>query len=318
MTSILVTESLVKSYGRRRVVDGVNLDVQEGDVFGFLGPNGAGKSTTIRMMLDLVRPTAGSITVFGRSLARDRRAVLSQVGALVERPDFYLYLDALTNLRLLLRQAGLPDRGRARELLHLVGLGDRGHDKVKTYSHGMRQRLGIAQTLLGQPRLIILDEPTTGLDPRGMKEVRELLLHLARDQGITVFLSTHLLAEVEQICSRVAIIQRGRLVAQGSVTDLVRGENDTVDVTPAPLTDADRAGADLLARAVAAAEAFPGTRAAAVHEDRVRVTLVRGAQAALNAHLVRAGVGVAALVPVRSLEEYFLRVTGEQSAVEDS
>src|ERR1051326_5322398 len=216
---ILATAGLTKRYGRRRVVDGLALEVEEGDIFGFLGPNGAGKSTTIRMILDLVRPSGGSIAIFRRTPRRERRTILAQVGALVERADLYTYLDGLTNLRLLLRQAGLADRGRAQEVLELVGLGDRARDKVKTYSHGMRQRLGLAQALLGRPRLVILDEPTTGLDPLGMKEVRELLRTLAAEHGMTIFLSTHLLAEVEQVCTRLAVIHHGRLVAQGTVRE---------------------------------------------------------------------------------------------------
>ncbi len=307
--AILTTHGLTKRYGARRVVSDLALDVREGDVFGFLGPNGAGKSTTIRMILDLVQPTAGSVTVFGQSLTRERRAVLTRVGALVERADFYNYLDGETNLRVLLRMSGSRETGRIREVLALVGLADRGRDKVKTYSHGMRQRLGIAQALLTRPRLIVLDEPTTGLDPAGMRDVRELLARLAREHGITVFLSSHLLSEVEQVCTRVAIIHRGALVVQDSVERLLRGDDDALDVTPDP------ANAETCIALAHAARNFPRTRSVEERDSLVRVTVERGSAAALNAHLVGAGVHVAALTPVRSLEEYFLRITGEEGGL---
>ena len=304
--AILETDALTKSYGTRRVVDRLNLDVREGDVFGFLGPNGAGKSTTIRMILDLVRPSSGAVRLFGTTMARDRRAILARVGALVERADFYGYLDGLTNLRLLMRQAGLREPKRAEAVLDLVGLSGRGGDKVRTYSHGMRQRLGIAQALLCRPQFILLDEPTTGLDPLGMKEVRELLRDLAQQYGITVFLSSHLLSEVEQICTRVAILHHGRLVAQGTVDDLAQGEYDALDVA----TEDTLAARDALR---VAAGSFFATHSIEDHPRHLRVMVTRGAAAALNAHLVHDGVAVSALTPVRSLEEYFLRITEESS-----
>ncbi len=304
-TAILQTDGLTKSYGARRVVDRLDLAVHEGDVFGFLGPNGAGKSTTIRMILDLVRPSAGTVQLFGTTMARDRRGILARVGALVERADFYGYLDGLTNLRLLMRQAGLREPRRAEELLDLVGLTGRGRDTVRTYSHGMKQRLGIAQALLCRPQFVLLDEPTTGLDPLGMKEVRELLRDLAQQFGITVFLSSHLLSEVELICTRVAILHNGRLVAQGSVDELARGEHDVLDVMPA----------DGMHEALhTAVGTFSQTRGVEDHAGHLRISVERGAAADLNTHLVRAGVAISALVPVRSLEEYFLRITEESSS----
>lgn len=301
--AILETEALTKSYGARRVVDNLQLEVREGDVFGFLGPNGAGKSTTIRMILDLVRPSSGTVRLFGTTMARDRRGILARVGALVERADFYGYLDGLTNLKLLLRQAGLPDNGRAAEVLELVGLAGRGGDKVRTYSHGMKQRLGIAQALLGRPQFVLLDEPTTGLDPLGMKEVRELLRDLAQRFGITVFLSSHLLSEVEQVCTRIAILHHGRLVAQGAVDELGRGEHDVVDVTCV----------DPVETLLRELGALTGVRDVETRGDSVRVTLPRDATPAMTQHLVERGLRVSAVVPVRSLEEYFLRITEESS-----
>ncbi len=300
---VLQTEALTKVYGARRVVDHLQLEVHEGDVFGFLGPNGAGKSTTIRMILDLVRPTSGTVRMFGTTMARDRRGILARVGALVERADFYGYLDGLSNLRLLLRQAGQRDDGRAEEVLDLVGLTGRGRDKVRTYSHGMKQRLGIAQALLGRPQFVLLDEPTTGLDPLGMKEVRELLRDLAQRFGITVFLSSHLLSEVEQVCTRVAILHHGALVAQGRVDELGRGDHDVVDITCAEAPDVVCAALDGLA----------GLHGADARGDALRVTLARGATPALTARLVARDLQVEAVVPVRSLEEYFLRITEESS-----
>jgi ABC-2 type transport system ATP-binding protein len=218
---VLQTDLLTKKYRRRVVVDRLSLTVERGDVFGFLGQNGAGKSTTLRMVLGLVRPSSGRVHVLGHEMARRRRAALKRVGAIIEAPAFYENFSGRQNLRMLAAMSGGATTRAVEEVLELVGLRARARDPVRVYSHGMRQRLGIAQALLPSPELIILDEPTDGLDPQGLAEVRDLIRRLRDERGLTLILSSHLLHEVEQICNRVAIIDGGRLLYQGAVQDLI-------------------------------------------------------------------------------------------------
>jgi ABC-2 type transport system ATP-binding protein len=226
---VLRTERLSKQFGKLTAVQNLNLEVQRGDVFGLLGPNGSGKTTTLRMLLGLIWPTDGQIYLFGDPMTDDhlRRRALQRIGAIVEQPAFYSYLSGRENLRGVAVFAGLPDtpatRARIDEVLAQVGLAARARDSYKKYSLGMKQRLGIAAALLTQPEMIILDEPTNGLDPAGMVEVRALISDLARF-GITVLLSSHLLHEVQQVCTRVAILKQGVLLAQGAVADLLAGQ----------------------------------------------------------------------------------------------
>jgi ABC-2 type transport system ATP-binding protein len=215
------TRELTKTFDNRTAVDGLSLQVQPGDVFGFLGQNGAGKSTTIRMLLGLVKPTSGKVSLLGHDLPQHREQALRQVGAIVEAPAFYDNLTGLENLRILSSLTGRVVEPRFHEVLRWVNLSSRENDKVRVYSHGMRQRLGLAQALLPQPELLILDEPTDGLDPQGIREIRQLLVDLAQQHGLTIFLSSHLLHEVERICNRIAIIDQGRLLYQGTVRSLV-------------------------------------------------------------------------------------------------
>jgi ABC-2 type transport system ATP-binding protein len=225
----LRTERLSKHFGRLTAVQNLNLEVHQGDVFGLLGPNGSGKTTTLRMILGLIWPTEGQISLFGSYMEDDaqRRAALQRIGAIVEQPAFYPYLNGRENLQGVATFAGLPgsDATNARidEVLAQVGLAPRARDAYKRYSLGMKQRLGIAAALLTQPELIILDEPTNGLDPAGMVEVRALIGQLAQ-RGITVLLSSHLLHEVQQVCTRVAILNRGELVTQGEVAQLLAAQ----------------------------------------------------------------------------------------------
>ncbi len=218
--SAIQTEELTKRYGTRLAVDRLTLQVELGEVFGFLGPNGAGKTTTIGMLLGLVRPTAGRAFVMGHDIQLNRAAALAQVGAMVEAPAFYPYLSAYDNLRILAKAGNVPESQIDRVLAD-VELHDRAHDRFKTYSQGMRQRLAIAAALLGDPRLIMLDEPTNGLDPAGQHEIRALIRTLASN-GRTILLCGHQLHEIEQLCERVAILKSGRLLAQGRVADLLR------------------------------------------------------------------------------------------------
>ncbi len=219
--AVLQTGDLTKIYRRRTVVDRLSLTVERGDIFGFLGQNGAGKSTTIRMALGLVRPTSGRVSVLGFDMARRPLRALRRVGAIVETPAFYDNFSGRENLRMLAAMSGGAETKRIESVLDLVSLRQRANDPVRVYSHGMRQRLGIAQALLPNPELIILDEPTDGLDPQGLFEVRALIRRLRDELGLTIVLSSHLLHEVEQICNRVAIIDAGRLLYQGETAALI-------------------------------------------------------------------------------------------------
>ncbi|MFZ4521035.1 MAG: ABC transporter ATP-binding protein [Bacteroidales bacterium] len=206
---------LVKQLGDIRAVDNLSFTVYRHDIYGFLGPNGSGKSTTIRMMLSLVKPDSGTIHILGMPLKGKRMEILARVGAFIEKPDFYDYLSAEKNLRLLSRYSGIkPSDSRIREVLELTGLESRGYSKVKTYSKGMKQRLGIAQALIHEPEVLILDEPASGLDPSGMRDIRDLIHFLNREKGITILLSSHNLQEIEQIANRVLIINHGKKVVE--------------------------------------------------------------------------------------------------------
>jgi ABC-2 type transport system ATP-binding protein len=293
----LATTHLGKRYGSRSAVSDLNLTVYRGDIYGFLGPNGAGKSTTIRMALSLVSPTEGTVALFGRDVA-EHRSVLRQVGGLVERPDFYLYLSARKNLEIIGALYGRVDMRRINEVLDIVGLLDRADDRVKTWSHGMKQRLGIAQALLSQPELLILDEPTNGLDPQGMKEVRELLRSLNRDLGFTIILSSHLLHEIEQVATRMCILHQGRLIVEGRVDELLDRDHVTV-----------RIAVDELDTALSLLQHLPWIRNARAVDDHIFCDILDTDLARSNAALVNAGLAVSSFAPRRSLEEYFLSIT---------
>ena len=218
------TRELTKTFDSRTAVDRLSLQVQPGDVFGFLGQNGAGKSTTIRMLLGLVKPSSGQVSLLGHDLPQYREQALRKVGAIVEAPAFYDNLTGLENLRIFSSLTGHVAQQRYREVLRWVSLSGRENDIVRVYSHGMRQRLGLAQALLPEPKLLVLDEPTDGLDPQGIREIRQLLVDLAQQHGLTIFLSSHLLHEVERICNRIAIIDQGRLLYQGTVQSLLEAD----------------------------------------------------------------------------------------------
>jgi len=217
---ILSVEHLKKRIGKRWIVQDVSFEVKAGEIFGFLGPNGAGKTTTIRMLVDLIRPTEGHVAICGFDVQKDPERALSLVGSIVENPEVYTYLTGWENLEQFARMMPGIDAARIQEVADLVGLDQRIHDKVRTYSLGMRQRLGIAQALLGRPKLLILDEPTNGLDPKGIKEMRSFIRLLAKE-GLAVFVSSHLLSEIQVLCDRVAIISRGRVLAVGAVHELL-------------------------------------------------------------------------------------------------
>jgi ABC-2 type transport system ATP-binding protein len=297
--SIIAIYGLSKRFGKRWAVKDLNLEVYRGDVFGFLGPNGAGKSTTIRMLLGLVRPTSGKIEIFGYPLSKLRKKALEKVGGIVEQSDFYLHLSAKRNLEILGILSGGIGKERVAEVLQLVGLYGEANNKVKHFSHGMKQRLGIAQALLSDPELIILDEPTSGLDPQGLKEVRELIVELSKEQGITIFLSSHLLYEIEQVANRMAIIHQGRLIVQGEVkTFLNNFKEDVVILRASPVKDA----ADLL-------RGQDWVSSLSINNDNIEIKLDSNSISKMNALLVGNQISVSAIIPKRSLEDYFLSIT---------
>ena len=300
---VLKTIELTKRYKNRVAVDHLTIAVHRGEIFGFLGPNGAGKSTTIRMILHLVFPTEGDVQIFGQSLKKVRHGALARVGAVVEKPAFYNHLSALRNLGILGGLQRPVSRRRIMELLERVGLADRANDPVKTFSHGMNQRLGLALILLNEPELVILDEPTTGLDPQGMKEVRQLILELSRQRGVTIFLSSHLLYEVELIATQMAVIQQGKLRAAGSVRELLREGPSSVLIK----TDRPEALLGYLKRE----EAY---RSAIAENDGIQVEIDLEQIPELNRWLVHSGFKVQALVPRRTLETYFLDLIREQGS----
>ncbi len=297
MSVVLRTEGLTKHFGRFRAVQDLNLEVREGDVYGFLGLNGAGKTTSLRMMLRLIRPTAGRVTFFGKDVRDHFIEIMRRVGALIELPAAYPYLSAAANLEILRKVAGGIPRSRIEEVLDLVGLRDRMHDKVRTYSQGMRQRLGIAMALLGRPRLVLLDEPTNGLDPHGINHIREVIREMNRREGVTFLISSHLLHEVEITCNRVGNLKEGRLLLEDTVSRILARTVSGLRVEADP---ADRA-LEALRREAWVEEVHPdGAGGLRVKCDPSRF-------ADVNALLVRAGVAVRELSPVRqTLEEFFL------------
>jgi ABC-2 type transport system ATP-binding protein len=297
-------EGLVKRYGHIVAVDHVDLTVQTGDVYGYLGPNGAGKTTSLRMLLGLIRPTEGSAKLFGRNPLRDGARALEGVAGFVEEPRFYPYLTGRKNLELLAAFDGGEASSRVDGALDTVELADRAKDKVGGYSHGMRQRLGIAAALLRDPRLLLLDEPTTGLDPPGMRDMRTLIGRLS-ERGVTVLLSSHQLTEVEEMCNRVAIIRSGQIVYEGVLAELKRTAGGGYRLRS---TDA--------ARAVPVCEAQAGITQVRLDGHEVRFAADSDeAVAALSIALVEARVGITALAPTgATLEELFFRLTEGEGA----
>jgi ABC-2 type transport system ATP-binding protein len=292
----IVTQGLTKRYGDLFAVRDLSLTVRAGEVYGFLGPNGAGKTTTLRMLLGLVRPTAGRVLLYGRGVGQFRG-----VGALIEGPAFYPYLSGRDNMRVLARHASVPDR-RVEVVLDLVDLSNRAGDRYASYSLGMKQRLGVAAALLKDPRLLILDEPTNGLDPAGMADMRAMIRRLGA-AGCTVLVSSHLLGEVEQICDRVGVIANGRLVSEGTVADL-RGHAD-LRVVATPLD-----------RAAGHTRALLGADAVRVVDDGLRLAVAADRAGEINASLVSAGVTVTELRMVeRDLEEAFFELTRGEAHV---
>ncbi len=300
----LQLEELSKQYGRVQAVAGISLTVQAGQVYGFLGPNGAGKSTTMRMLLGLVRPTGGRAYLWGRPCGSPAARAAGVVGALVEDPAFYGYLSARQNLTLLARLSGGVPAAEVDRVLALVGLSGQGHRRVSSFSHGMKQRLAVAQALLPRPRVLLLDEPSNGLDPRGRVEMRELLRRL-NQEGVTIFLSSHLLEEVERLCTHLAFLSRGKLLAAGKTRELLGQGKVRVELRATPLGQAELMLAER-----------PEVEEVGRRDEALHFTCPYAELAALNAALVGAGVAVTALVPrEEGLEELYLRLTEETPRV---
>jgi len=296
---IVEVKHLVKHFGKFHAVEDVSFDVYRGDVFGFLGPNGAGKSTTIRTMLSLIRPTSGELQLFGKDLTKNRNYILSKIGCIVEKPDFYKYLSAEKNIEIFARLSGAPiKKNKIHEMIEFVGLKGREKDKVSGFSHGMKQRLGIAQTLIHDPELIILDEPTTGLDPQGIIDIRNLILQLRNEQNKTILLSSHILSEIELIANRMVIINKGKTIIQGSVSDLLNGQELIVSFK---VDDMEKAKQVVLKNNIPLSEeSLDGTNLLLqISEEKISF---------INKEFCENNIKVFSIEPKRKLEDYFLKL----------
>ncbi len=305
MKEIIQVNHLTKSFKNLTAVNDLSFSVREGDVYGFLGQNGAGKSTTIRMLLTLIEPTAGSIELFGLSLQTHRTEILRQVGAVIEKPDVYKYLSAIDNLQLFARLSGLkPTRQQLMDQLEMVGLASRAKDTVKTFSQGMKQRLGIAVALVHDPKLIILDEPTNGLDPQGIADIRNLIRHLSKDLNKTVLVSSHLLNEIEQIATRVLIIDKGKKLVEGSAAELFDPAQTLIE-----LETLNNEAAFLQLQQSQWKDALQTRRS-----NTILIKIDRDNIPVLHKDLVELDIPVLSLQPRHSLEDFFLQVTSGQYA----
>lgn len=298
--TVLSVRNLEKTIGGNKLIHSLSFDVRAGEVFGFLGPNGAGKTTTIRMLVGLIKPTGGTIQIGGHDLQQDFVSAMREVGCIVENPELYKYLTGRENLQLFARMSDGISNERIDEVTRLVGLENRIHDKVKTYSLGMRQRLGIAQALLGRPKLLILDEPTNGLDPGGIRELREFVRALAEQEGVAVFISSHLLSEIEMMCDRVAILHQGRCLFEGAVVELTMKQQGEYVWTVEPA-----------AKAFELLREHPDVREAVLDQSTVRCQTAPEHVPDLNKYLVDSGIKVFSLTQTApSLEDMFLEMTG--------
>lgn len=297
---VIQVKHLTRHFGEIRAVDDLSFTVPEGQIYGFLGQNGAGKSTTIRMLLTLIQPGSGQIEIFGMDLQHQRRAILQQTGAIIERPDLYKYLTAYENLRLFSLISGVKvTEKRIMDQLALVGLAGRAHSKVKTFSQGMKQRLGIAVALVHDPKLVVLDEPTNGLDPQGIADVRHLILHLSNDLGKTVLVSSHLLNEIELVADSMLIIDKGKKVAEGTKEELLNPVRIQVEL----VTGNNEQALALLNETAWASHLLP------LQETGILLEIEKKRIPELNRTLVEKGIDVISLRPKHSLEDFFLSLT---------
>jgi ABC-type multidrug transport system ATPase subunit len=307
MNAIINVTHLTKDFREIKAVDDLSFTVEAGQVYGFLGQNGAGKSTTIRMLLTLIKPTSGEIEIFGMNLLKHRKEILRQVGAIIERPDLYKYLTALENLRIFAAMSGVKvAEKKLMDQLAMVGLAERAHSKVKTYSQGMKQRLGIAIALVHDPKLIILDEPTNGLDPQGIADIRNLILLLKKEMGKTLLISSHLLSEMELIADSMIIIDKGRKLVEGKVNELFDPAETVVELKTTDDTDSyeklQHSGLQKFVKEK--------------RNDCILLKLHRNEVPAVMKELVQMNVNVISLHSKHSLEDYFLSLTTDQRHAE--
>ena len=307
MQQIVQVTDLTKQFKNLIAVNHLSFSVNEGDVYGFLGQNGAGKSTSIRMMLTLIEPSEGDIEIFGMNLAKHRREILRNIGAVIEKPDVYKYLSAYENLQLFARLSGIkPNRKLLMDQLEMVGLAQRADDKVKTFSQGMKQRLGIGIALVHNPKLIILDEPTNGLDPQGIADIRNLILHLSREMNKTIIVSSHLLSEIEQIATRVLTIDKGMKLVEGNASELLDPSQTIVE-----LQTMDNVFALQQLKLSKWSDKVQGQR-----NNNIVIKLDRKEIPALHTDLASMQIQLLSLQPRHSLEDYFLQVTSGNQHVD--
>lgn len=305
MSSVVSVSHLSKKYGNIQAVNDLSFTVNEGDVYGFLGQNGAGKSTTIRMLLTLIAPTAGEINIFDKKLSTHRSEILSNIGAVIEKPDLYKYLDAYDNLSIFARMSGIKvSRQLLMNQLQMVGLADRAKDKVKTFSQGMKQRLGIAVALVHNPALIILDEPTNGLDPQGIADIRNLIMRLSKEMGKTVLISSHLLSEIEVIANRMIIIHKGQKIIEGNVAELLDPSHTVIDIDAVD----NEAAKTALASSGWAVYLQPG--------KSLQLMMNKELVPQLISELVAMNIQLLSVNSSHSLENYFLSLTTNNGHVE--
>lgn len=308
MSVILQVNHLSKQFNHLKAVDDLSFTVNEGDVYGFLGQNGAGKSTTIRMMLTLIAPSAGSIDILGKNVYEHRNEVLRQVGAVIERPDLYKYLSAYDNLAIFAKLSGLKvTKQLIMDQLEKVGLHTRAQSKVKTYSQGMKQRLGIAIALVHDPKLIILDEPTNGLDPQGIADMRNLIISLSKDLGKTVIVSSHLLSEIEQMANRMIIIHKGKKITEGDVKQMMDPAKTIVDIA----TNDDAHSLGLIQTSIYA-------DLLQANNGGIRMQMDKNNIPAMIHWMSQAGIQILSVQPRHSLEDYFLSLTNPANYVESA
>ncbi|HHT7237586.1 ABC transporter ATP-binding protein [Bacillus sp. JJ927] len=305
MTMILSVRDVKKVIGKKTLVEDISFDVKQGEVFGFLGPNGAGKTTTIRMLVGLIKATEGTISIGGYSIKENFREAMRQIGSIVENPELYTYLTGWENLKQFARMLGDISDERIIEIAKMVHLDERIHDKVKTYSLGMKQRLGIAQALLGNPKLLILDEPTNGLDPAGIRELREFIHKLVKEENMSVFISSHLLSEVQMICDRVAIIHKGKIITVAPIEELIKTASDRVEWVVTPISKAK----DML-------DAAEEVEEVSIEDERLLCRMDVASISVWNKHFVENEIDVHSVKElVFTLEDLFIELTrGEQHA----
>jgi ABC-2 type transport system ATP-binding protein len=300
MSEIVVSvKNLKKSFKDFKALKDVPFSVYKNDVFGFLGPNGAGKSTSLRCMLSLIDSDDGQIEIFGKSLRKNRFDVLSNIGSIIEKPDFYKYLSAFKNLEIMARISGRQvSKSEIEDIIHFVGLKGREYSKFKTYSHGMKQRLGIAQALMHNPELIILDEPTTGLDPQGIVDIRELILKLSKEQGKTVILSSHQLSEIEMIANRMVIINKGKSIIEGDVNELLNSSQMMVKFS----CEEPERFCDVMSKEFSNISEFNVTA------SEIEFEINREEISEINAFMVNQKIKISGIEHKRKLEDYFIKM----------